>query len=102
LGTCLRCGSAWRPLAAVRGGAAEVTQTGVPRDLPVPPARDEVRLLAVTLNDMLSRLPAAQQRERHPVSDPARELRSPIASIRAQLEVALDHPDGVDWAETAR
>jgi signal transduction histidine kinase len=91
-----------RPIAALRRGAAEVTQTGIPRDLPVPPARDEVRSLAVTLNDMLSRLAEAQQRQRALVSDTAHELRSPIASIRAQLEVALDHPDGLDWAETAR
>ena len=91
-----------RPIAELRRGAAEVTQTGVPRDLPVPPARDEVRSLAVTLNDMLSRLADAQQRQRDLVSDTAHELRSPIASIRAQLEVALDHPDGVDWPETAR
>ena len=91
-----------RPIAALRRGAAEVTQTGVPQDLPVPPARDEVRSLAVTLNDMLSRLAEAQQRQRDLVSDTAHELRSPIASIRAQLEVALDHPDGLDWPETAR
>jgi signal transduction histidine kinase len=91
-----------RPIAALSRGAAEVTGTGVPRDLPVPAARDEVRLLAITLNDMLSRLADAQQRQRDLVSDTAHELRSPIASIRAQLEVALDHPDGVDWAETAR
>jgi signal transduction histidine kinase len=61
-----------------------------------------VRSLAVTLNDMLSRLAEAQQRQRDLVSDTAHELRSPIASIRAQLEVALDHPDGLDWTETAR
>ncbi len=91
-----------RPIAELRRGAAEVTQTGVPRDLPVPPARDEVRSLAVTLNDMLGRLADAQQRQRDLVSDTAHELRSPIASIRAQLEVALDHPDGLDWPETAR
>jgi signal transduction histidine kinase len=91
-----------RPIAELRRAAAEVTQTGVPRDLPVPPARDEVRSLAVTLNDMLSRLADAQQRQRDLVSDTAHELRSPIASIRAQLEVALDHPDGLDWPETAR
>jgi len=91
-----------RPIAALRRGAAEVTGTGVPRALPVPPARDEVRSLAVTLNDMLSRLAEAQQRQRDLVSDTAHELRSPIASIRAQLEVALDHPDGLDWPETAR
>ena len=100
--TWLLTGYTLRPIAALRRGAAEVTQTGVPRDLPVPPARDEVRSLAVTLNDMLSRLAEAQQRQRDLVSDTAHELRSPIASIRAQLEVALDHPDGLDWAETAR
>jgi signal transduction histidine kinase len=91
-----------RPIAELRRGAAQVTQTGILRDLPVPPARDEVRSLAVTLNGMLSQLAQAQQRQRDLVSDTAHELRSPIASIRAQLEVALDHPDGVDWTETAR
>jgi signal transduction histidine kinase len=102
LATWLVTGYTLRPIAALRRGAAEVTETGVPRDLPVPPARDEVRSLAVTLNDMLSRLADAQQRQRDLVSDTAHELRSPIASIRAQLEVALDHPDGLDWLETAR
>jgi signal transduction histidine kinase len=67
----------------------------------VPEARDEVRNLALTLNDMLSRLGAAQERQRGLISDTAHELRSPIASIRAQLEVALDHPDSQDWRETA-
>jgi signal transduction histidine kinase len=95
-------GSTLRPIGALRRGAAQVTVTGVPADLPVPEARDEVRLLAVTLNDMLTRLAAAQQRQRALVSDTAHELRSPIASIRTQLEVALDFPDGQDWATTAR
>jgi len=61
-----------------------------------------VRSLALTLNDMLDRLAAAQQRQRALVSDTAHELRSPIASIRAQLEVALDHPEGQEWESTAR
>jgi signal transduction histidine kinase len=94
-------GSTLRPIAELRRGAEEVTRTGQPRDLPVPAARDEVRSLAVTLNDMLGRLGAAQERQRGLVSDTAHELRSPIASIRAQLEVALDHPDGQDWEQTA-
>ena len=74
----------------------------MPRGLPAPEARDEVHSLAVTLNDMLSRLEAAQQRQRQFVSDTADELRSPIASIRAQLEVALDHPGSQEWEQTAR
>jgi signal transduction histidine kinase len=95
-------GSTLRPIGALRRGAARVTETGVPADLPVPEARDEVRSLALTLNNMLSRLAEAQQRQRALVSDTAHELRSPIASIRTQLEVALDFPDGQDWATTAR
>jgi signal transduction histidine kinase len=95
-------GSTLRPIGALRRGAAQVTGTGVPADLPVPEARDEVRLLAVTLNDMLSRLAEAQQRQRALVSDTAHELRSPIASILTQLEVALDFPATQDWETTAR
>jgi signal transduction histidine kinase len=97
----LAVGSTLRPIDLLRRGAARVTGAAVPSDLPVPEARDEVRSLALTLNDMLDRLAAAQQRQRALVSDTAHELRSPIASIRAQLEVALDHPEGQDWETTA-
>jgi len=95
-------GSILRPIDLLRRGAARVTGAGADEELPVPEARDEVRSLALTLNDMLSRLSAAQQRQRALVSDTAHELRSPIASIRTQLEVALDYPASQDWPETAR
>jgi len=94
-------GTTLRPIAELRRGAQNVTRTGRPSALPVPEARDEVHSLAITLNDMLSRLGQAQERQRGLVSDTAHELRSPIASIRAQLEVALDHPDSQDWRQTA-
>jgi signal transduction histidine kinase len=99
--TWLVVGYTLRPISALRRGAQGVTETGQPRELPVPEARDEVHDLAVTLNDMLARLDAAQQRQRTLVSDTAHELRSPIASMRTQLEVALDHPGQQDWTETA-
>ena len=100
--TWLVVGSTLRPIAALRRGAQMVTATGKARELPVPEARDEVRTLAITLNDMLARLDAAGRRQRSLVSDTAHELRSPIASIRAQLEVALDHPKQQDWNQTGR
>jgi signal transduction histidine kinase len=100
--TWLVVGSTLRPIAALRRGAQIITATGKPRELPVPEARDEVRTLAITLNDMLARLDAAGRRQRSLVSDTAHELRSPIASIRAQLEVALDHPEQQDWNQTGR
>ncbi|HET8659238.1 MAG TPA: HAMP domain-containing sensor histidine kinase [Micromonosporaceae bacterium] len=77
-----------RPVEALRRGAEEITgAAGVDR-LPVPDGRDEVHRLAVTLNGMLDRLDAARARQRAFVGDAAHELRSPLASLCTQLEVA--------------
>src|SRR5262249_42922666 len=60
---------------------------------------DEIHRLAVTLNGMLDRLEAARTRQRAFVSDAAHELRSPLASIRTQLEVAQRLGPAADWTE---
>ena len=91
-----------RPVEELRGAAAEITGTGGSRRLPVPDARDEVHRLALTLNDMLARLDAASARQRAFVSDAAHELRSPLASLRTQLEVAARLNGTVDVGELAR
>ncbi|NED97554.1 HAMP domain-containing protein [Phytoactinopolyspora alkaliphila] len=95
-------GRTLRPVEELRRGAAEITGTGQQRLLPVPAARDELWRLATTLNDMLIRLEAASSRQRAFVADAAHELRSPIAALRTELEVALAHPDAVDPHETAQ
>src|ERR1700753_1636399 len=95
-------GPTLRPITALRRGAEQVTAAGGPQGLPVPEARDEVHSLAVTLNDMLSRAGGAPARQRQFISDTAHELRSPIASMRTQLEVALDHPESRECDQTAR
>jgi signal transduction histidine kinase len=101
--TWLVTGAALRPIEELSRGAQEITGTGagLGQSLPVPEARDEVHGLSVTLNDMLARLEAARQRQRAFIADAAHELRSPIASIRTQLEVGVDHPEVVDWPATA-
>jgi signal transduction histidine kinase len=94
-------GAALRPVAALRRGAGTITEAGTGSRLPVPATRDEVARLAVTLNDMLDRLAAGGARQRSFVADAAHELRSPLASMRTQLEVSRAHPDGADWDDTA-
>jgi signal transduction histidine kinase len=94
-------GAALQPVAALRRGAGDITEAGTGARLPVPPTRDEVARLAETLNDMLDRLAAGGARQRAFVADAAHELRSPLASIRTQLEVAQAHPEVASWSETA-
>ena len=82
-------GWALRPVESLRQGAAEIAASGRQvGPLPVPDGKDEVNRLAVTLNDMLDRLDAARARQQAFVADAAHELRSPITSLRTQLEVA--------------
>jgi signal transduction histidine kinase len=69
--------------------------------LPVPDGRDEVHRLAVTLNDMLARLETSRRKQRAFVADAAHELRSPLASMRTQLEVAQRLGARTDWRATA-
>lgn len=90
-----------RPVEQLRRGADEITGSRSDGRLPVPTGNDEVHRLAVTLNDMLARLDAARLRQRAFVADAAHELRSPLASMRTQTEVATLLGADADWAETA-
>ena len=87
-----------RPVAALRHGAADITAAGLAKQrLPVPSAQDEIHRLAVTLNAMLDRIDSATSRQRTFVGDAAHELRSPLASLRVQLEVAQRVGPTADW-----
>ncbi len=81
-------GSTLRPVEQLRADAERISGASRSERLAVPAASDEVRALAVTLNSMLDRLSAARARQRSFVADAAHELRSPLTSIRTQLEVA--------------
>ncbi|MPZ26017.1 MAG: HAMP domain-containing protein [Micromonosporaceae bacterium] len=97
-------GATLRPVESLRAGAAEITAapSGRPARLPVPASHDEIQRLAVTLNDMLERLETARARQRAFVADAAHELRSPLANLRTELEVAQRLGDRTDWPEVAR
>jgi len=77
------------PVEEMRRRAATISPDDVADRLPLPRSADEVQRLAITLNEMLDRLHAGIERERVFVSDASHELRSPLAVLKGELEVAL-------------
>jgi signal transduction histidine kinase len=95
--TWLVTGRALRPVEGIRREMAAITASeDLARRVPVPGTHDEVARLASTTNETLAALETSVERQRRFVADASHELRSPIASLRTQLEVAAAHPELLD------
>jgi signal transduction histidine kinase len=80
-------GRSLRPVEAIRREVTGITASQLHARVPVPEARDEVARLAETMNAMLDRLEAAANAQRRFVADAGHELRSPLATVQAGLEL---------------
>ncbi|MET7269611.1 HAMP domain-containing sensor histidine kinase [Streptomyces flaveolus] len=88
---------ALRPVEGIRREMAAITASeDLARRVPVPDTHDEIARLASTTNETLAALESSVERQRRFVADASHELRSPIASLRTQLEVAAAHPELLD------
>jgi signal transduction histidine kinase len=79
--------AALRPVESMRREVAALRSRSVGR-VAAPRTRDEVAALATTLNDLLDQLQEARQLEQRLVADAGHELRTPLAVLRTELELA--------------
>jgi hypothetical protein len=84
-------GAALRPVERMRRQAEDISEHDAASRLEVPGTHDEIAALATTMNDLLERLHDTLTRQRAFVADAGHELRTPLALLRTELELA-DRP----------
>lgn len=104
----LICAAVWlltgytlRTVEHMRVQVARLSTAGLAEGIDVPPTRDEIHHLAVTMNDLLARIHRAVSTQRRFVADAAHELRNPLAALQARIEVNQRLADPDAWRRTA-
>jgi signal transduction histidine kinase len=98
--TVITFGLAWllagrmlRPLHAITGTARRLSGSTLHERIALKGPRDELKELADTFDDMLSRLDSAFTAQKEFVANASHELRTPLTIIRTEIDVALSDPD---------
>jgi heavy metal sensor kinase len=80
------------PVAAIATEARRINDRNLDVRLPIAETKDEITHLSETLNQMLARVELGVRSIRDFTANAAHELRTPLALIRTEVEVALSRP----------
>ena len=86
-------GRALNPIDRISRTAARIEERDLSQRIDIDLPDDEVGRLAATFNAMLDRIEDAFSRQRQFTADAAHELRTPLALMRSQIDVALTKAD---------
>ncbi len=97
--TILSAGAGWivagrvlRPVRMITGTARRASEENLGERIALAGARDELKELADTFDDMLERLDRAFTAQRRFVADASHELRTPLTVMRTAIDVTLAKP----------
>jgi heavy metal sensor kinase len=87
-------GRALAPVVTITRMAAELETDDLTKRLDLPLPDDELGRLAQTFDAMLGRVESSFERQRQFTTDAAHELRTPLAAMRGEIDLALARPRG--------
>lgn len=92
------------PIAGMSRRAREISATNLHDRVPVENPRDEMGELAAMINELLGRFQGFFEHQRRFVADASHELRTPVAIVRAEAEIALEpeHRSEAEYREALR
>jgi signal transduction histidine kinase len=97
----LGIGRALAPVGSIRRRADAIASSKLGERIEITPGRDEIALMATTVNEMLDRLEASATSQKEFISNASHELRSPLTTLLATLERAQANPEKEDWVVTS-
>jgi signal transduction histidine kinase len=86
-------GRALRPVHQITTAARAASEHNLSARVAPTGPRDELRELAETFDEMLSRLQAAFEGQQRFIANASHELRTPLTVMRATVDVVLSNPD---------
>lgn len=89
------------PVDAMRAEVDRIEANDLSGRVKASTSDDEIANLGLTLNRMLDRLEEASSQQQLFAAAASHELRSPLSTIRTELEVGLAYPDRAEWTKVA-
>ena len=85
-------GKSIEPVMAIIETSDKITRRNLHERVPLPANKDELYLLATTINRLLDRIEQAMEREKQFTSDAAHELKTPLQVMKGNMEILIRKP----------
>ena len=94
--------AAFKPITEMANTAKNISGVNLDKRLELPKAKDEVRALGETLNEMIERIDNAFKSQKRFVANASHEIRTPLTVIQTELEILEKRLNDIESKESIK